>query len=288
MKKTTQIKLTTKILFALLISCFVFEADAQIVQTSSVSEIKTYVTKFSNEDTLVLFDMDYVLLAPKDSVLRYAGEKDNYRAKHFKSLIKDLQGKEITLDSTKIPMSEYLISQLLSSCEVELVSPEMPSFLNSLDSQKMTVIGFTANSAGKYGIIQNEAELHLSRLKSLGYNFKNNDDLLKGDYPDCISRVVFTNKTDKGEALLNFLKQLNKKYKNIILIDDRLKNLNSVQNALKGQQINYLAIHYTELEDKNELLNQDIADKQFQILRQEHRWISDDDVRELINNVSSM
>ena len=107
MQKVIQIKLTTKILFTLLISCFVFEANAQIVRTSSVSEINTYVTKFSNEDTLVLFDMDYVLLAPKDSVLRHAGEKDNYRAKHFKALIKDFQGKEITIGSTKTPMSEY-------------------------------------------------------------------------------------------------------------------------------------------------------------------------------------
>lgn len=69
-------------------------------------------------------------------------------------------------------MEEYLTSQILSSSKVELVSSDMPSFVNELDSQKMTIVGFTANSSGKYGIVQNEAQLHLSRLKSLGYHLK--------------------------------------------------------------------------------------------------------------------
>jgi phosphoglycolate phosphatase-like HAD superfamily hydrolase len=271
-----------KILFALLINLFIFEANAQIIQASSVSEIKAQISKFNNADTLVLFDVDYVLLAPKDSILRYAGETDRYRAKYFKALTKDFQEQEITLDSNKIPMPEYLISQILSSCKIELVSPEMPRFVNSLDSQNITAIGFTANSTGKYGVVKNEAKLHLSRLKSLGYHFTHNDDLLKEDFPEYISGVVFTNKKDKGKILIKFLKQLNRQYKNIVFIDDRLKNLNSVQNALKDQQINYLAIQYTELKDKNELLNRDIADKQFQILRQQHKWISDDEACELI------
>ena len=193
-----------KILFVLLINLFIFEANAQIIQASSVSEIKTQISKFNNEDTLVLFDVDYVLLAPKDSILRYAGETDRYRAKYFKALTKDFQGQKITLNSNKIPMPEYLISQILSSCKVELVLPEMPSFVNSLNSQKMTVIGFTANSTGKYGIVENEAKLHLSRLKSLGYHFTHNNNLFKENFPEYVSGIVFTDKKDKGKILKTF------------------------------------------------------------------------------------
>ncbi|WP_417904854.1 DUF2608 domain-containing protein [Candidatus Tisiphia endosymbiont of Micropterix aruncella] len=280
-----QIKLGIKIGFMVFMGFFAFEANAQIVQASSVNEIKTYTSQFDGENTLVLFDLDYVLFVPRDSVLRYAGEKDNYRSKHLKAIFKDFQGKEIVLNGCKVPMEEYLTSQILSSSKVELVSSDMPSFVNELDSQKMTIVGFTANSSGKYGIVQNEAQLHLSRLKSLGYHFKDNDDLLKGYFPECISRVIFTNKTDKGKVLLGFLEQLNKNYKNIVLVDDRLKNLISVQNVLKDKdpQINYLGIHYTELKDKNEVLNQDIADKQFQVLSQEHIWLSDDEAQARLN-----
>ena len=136
------------------------------------------------------------------------------------------------------------------------------------------------NGRSRYGIVQNESELHASRLKSLGYNFiKDNSDLFKTNFPECISHIIYTNKEDKGAVILRFLKHLNKNYNNIILIDDRLKNLISVQNALKSYEINYLGINYTELEDKNELLNRDIADKQFQILREEHIWLGDDEVK---------
>jgi len=279
-------KLSIKIGLMLLIGLSAFEASAEIVQASSVNDIKTYTSQFESKDTLVLFDLDYVLFVPRDRVLRYAGEENNYRSKHFKAIFKDFQGKEIPLGKDKVPMAEYLISQILSSSSLELVSTDMPSFVNELDFQKITIVGFTANGSGKYGIVQNEAELHLSRLKSLGYHFiKDNGDLLKGSFPECISRVIFTNKTDKGKVILGFLEQLNKGRKNIIFVDDRLKNLISVQNTLKDHQINYLGIHYTELEDKNEVLNQDIADKQFQVLYQEHIWLSDDEAKARLNGL---
>ncbi|MDG1436829.1 MAG: DUF2608 domain-containing protein [Rickettsiaceae bacterium] len=259
-------------------------ANADIIQASSVNEIRKHTTQYSNEDTLILLDIDYVLLAPRDRILRPAGEKNNYRSKFFKSLFIDFKDKYITLDKAKVPMSEYLISQILYSTKVELVYPDMPSLINDLNSQKTTIVGFTANSSGKYGIVQNEAKLHSARLKSLGYNFiKDNGDLFKENVPECISRILFTNKKDKGSVIVDFLKQLNKNYKNIVFVDDRIKNLISVQNALQGYDINYLGIHYTELKDKNEILHQDIADKQFQVLRQEHIWLSDDEARARLN-----
>lgn len=278
-----EIKLSIKIGLMVLIGLSAFEASAEIVQASSVNDIKTYTSQFESKDTLVLFDLDYVLFVPRDRVLRYAGEENNYRSKHFKAIFKDFQGKEIPLGKDKVPMAEYLISQILSSSKVELVSLDMPNFVNELDSKKMAIVGFTANSSGKYGIVQNEAELHLSRLNSLGYHFKDNGDLLKGEFPECISRVIFANKADKGKVLLGFLKQLNKNYKNIIFVDDRLKNLTSVQNIVKDHEINYLGVHYTELKDKNEVLNQDIADKQFQVLSQEYIWLSDDEAQARLN-----
>ncbi|NDA90141.1 MAG: DUF2608 domain-containing protein [Alphaproteobacteria bacterium] len=242
-----EIKLSIKIGLMVLIGLSAFEASAEIVQASSVNDIKTYTSQ------------------------------------HFQAILKNFQGKEIALVKDKeVPMAEYLISQILFTSKFELVSPDMPNFINELD-KKMTVVGFTANSSGKYGIVQNEAELHLSRLNSLGYHFKDNGDLLKGEFPECISRVIFANKADKGKVLLGFLKQLNKNYKNIIFVDDRLKNLTSVQNIVKDHEINYLGVHYTELKDKNEVLNQDIADKQFQVLSQEYIWLSDDEAQARLN-----
>ena len=38
-----------------------------------------------------------------------------------------------------------------------------------------------------------------------------------------------------------------------------------------------------ELKDKNEVLNQDIADKQFEVLARKHIWLSDEEVEAMLN-----
>jgi FMN phosphatase YigB (HAD superfamily) len=283
---SVQTKKIIMIIFMIFITFFISNSNAQIVKVSRVSEIAKYTSQLYGKNTLVLFDVDYVLLVPKDKVLRPAGEENNYRSKSFKAINKNFHEKNIIYGKNKIAMDEYLISQILYSTKVELVSLDMPVFFEELESQKMTIVGLTSNSSGRYGVVQNEAELHLSRLKTLGYNFKNNNDLLKVDLPECVSGVIFTNKKDKGKVLLNFLKQLNKNYKNIVFVDDRMKNLISVQNALKNHRINYIGINYTELKDRNEVIDQDIANKQFEVLSQEHIWLSDTEAQDRLNNIS--
>ena len=56
------------------IGLFAFKVNVQIVQAPSVNEVKTHTSQFDGKDTIVLFDLDYVLFAPRDRVLRYAGE----------------------------------------------------------------------------------------------------------------------------------------------------------------------------------------------------------------------
>ena len=73
-----KIKLSTKTGFMVFIGLFAFKVNVQIVQAPSVNEIKTYISQFDGTDTLVLFDLDYVLITPQDRVLRYAGEENNY------------------------------------------------------------------------------------------------------------------------------------------------------------------------------------------------------------------
>ncbi len=48
-----------------------------------------------------------------------------------------------------------------------------------------------------------------------------------------------------------------------------------------------MGIHYTELKNKNEVLNQDIADKQFEVLALKHTWLSDEEVEAMLNIKSS-
>ena len=83
-----EIKLSIKIGLMVLIGLSAFEASAEIVQASSVNDIKAYTSQFESKDTLVLFDLDYVLFAPRDRVLRYTGEENNYRSTTSKLYLK--------------------------------------------------------------------------------------------------------------------------------------------------------------------------------------------------------
>jgi len=66
-----EIKLSIKIGLMVLIGLSAFEASAEIVQASSVNDIKTYTSQFDGKDTIVLFDLDYVLITPQYQSLRF-------------------------------------------------------------------------------------------------------------------------------------------------------------------------------------------------------------------------
>lgn len=53
------------------IGLFAFKVNAQIVQAPSVNDIKTYTSQFDGKDTIVLFDLDYVLITPQYQSLRF-------------------------------------------------------------------------------------------------------------------------------------------------------------------------------------------------------------------------
>lgn len=254
------------------------ESLADVKVARYADDIKEIMKPYKTEKILLLLDVDYVLYAPRDRVLRYAGEAGRYRADWFERLAKDFKDQTITLEGIEVPYASFLISTILFNGDIELVSPDMLDIINTISAQpNITALGFTANEPGRLGIVASQAELLVSRLRQLGYEFVgDHNHLFLEPMPECISSVVFTGKQPKSIAMVELLKHLSQPYQMVILIDDRMKNIQSVQAALENTSVNFLGIHYTELQDRNEPLSKSIAEKQFEVLYKDHMWLSDE------------
>lgn len=53
---------------------------------------------------------------------------------------------------------------------------------------------------------------------------------------------------DKGKALLQLWEKLGISYDHVILIDDKMKNITNMQNALKEANVDYYGFHYTRID----------------------------------------
>ena len=264
-------------------------ANAKIVQASSCAQIKAHIQEPTTTPTLLLLDIDYVLLAPQDKILRYAGETSHLRGQYFQALRQDFKGQKIRLtDGTQAPLSSYLLSIILANSSTELVAKDMPEWINKIrHNPQMTVLGFTANQPHRLGIIPNKANFFIQKLHELGYQFMQpHHDIFKTPMPDCEKSIVFTGQKGKGNVMVTLLQHLKKKPQHIILIDDRLENLIDVEQAIQPYGIAFTGIHYDELFKKQENINHQIVHHQFKTLRERHLWLSDEEAQTEIQAIS--
>lgn len=88
--------------------------------------------------------------------------------------------------------------------------------------------------------------------------------------------VIFAAKKPKGKVLSKFLKLSKLKPRKIIFVDNQLKNVLSVEAHCKELGIDYTGIHFTKTYNKPaNPLDKKIAEKKFEILLAENRWIDD-------------
>lgn len=100
-------------------------------------------------DTLVVFDIDDVLITYNDMVLRPCG------ASFRPSSWKDIDPKEIP----------YLWSIMLNEGQVILVDPCIPQLINKLESKGVKTIALIAARTGKFEVIENAEDWRLKILK---------------------------------------------------------------------------------------------------------------------------
>ena len=102
----------------------------------------------------------------------------------------------------------------------------------------------------------------------------------------CIKKVycLLIRQEKKGAVVDAFLTSVKIMPKRIVFIDDKSKNLESVAEFAKQNNIEFIGIEYTKALEEKEALNKNIAQLQFEVLEKEKKWISDTEADKLLTH----
>ena len=142
----------------------------------------------------------------------------------------------------------------------------------------------TGMNTGPYGSLPSLEEWRYSHLKSLGFqgsygdlifslpNFKRNPVFYKG--------VLATDLESKGPVLGAFLDQVGLKPHKIVMFDDHLSDLQSVQKECEKRGIAFQGYQYQRAHSKP--WDEALIQFQAEYLIKHKRWLNDEEVRHLM------
>ncbi len=244
---------------------------SSIVSIQSFKDIYLEV----DQDTLVVFDVDEVLITCKDMILRPCGS-------HFcPTSWKNIDQKEYI----------FLISIMFNESQPMLVEPSAPWFIKKLQAKGAKTMALTAARTGKFGVIENAEDWRLKILKQFDVDFSHAfpespliyfDQVTKeSDYLLFKKGILFLGdeKNTKGDLLIQFLEKMQYKPKKVIFFDDKMSHLISVETALNETEISFQGYQYKGAEQLPQEFDEQIAEMQFEYLRKNRKWISDSELK---------
>jgi hypothetical protein len=251
-------------------------AQAEVIQTSSLIPIETAVNN-SNEHTLLIFDVQEVLMVAQDQVLTPAHKVERKKIKQ--QLLSHLPTQD----------TETIESIILMDYKPVLVDPDIVNLIALAKSKQIKTLALTSGYTGKFGKIDNRENLRIEKLKALGIDFSSSfpqiptlsflhlQDLHHTKYTPMFKQgIIFTCRLPKGEVLEAFLIHVKSPVKKIIFVDNRLKNIMSVESFCKSNGIEFQGFVYEAVKKRPKSpLDQQLAIYQFNTLVKQHHWFSE-------------
>jgi hypothetical protein len=257
-------------------------AFAQITKISEMNLLEEILSE-ADSNTLVIFDVDHVLIMPTDE---YSLNRNPFRKQLWVEMSKKLPKEKFT----------FFKSIAISSAKWQLVDPCIINIIAALNEKHIPTIALTSLSTGKVGVIDKMEDLRIKELNSVGLSFKHSTPLKEELYADALEEehgipllkdgIILTAEVDKA-VVLEYILRMGKYFpKSIIFIDDQLKNLESLDRLCDKLKIKFHGVHYTAVS----LMPPPVIDEalelaRFKILEEEHVWISYND---LINRCREM
>lgn len=272
-------KIILKLLFFLFFFIFSFSSiQGVIFEVKDLSLFKEKIEDLDN-NSFVLFDIDYTILTPKDASLKPCGK--HLRRKYLHGL--------------NLRLREYLQSIIALDGEEELMDNEFPSLTSQLQLQNIPVIGFTALETGKYGKIANLEDWRLDQLKKFNIDFSSSLSNQKSiifnkcssyneHFPIFKNGVLFTNRLPKGDVLIVFLKKIKWNPNKILFVDDSLDQLKSVESVANSLGVEFIGFHYIAAKTNMADFDENLGEFQFRNLVKNRRWLPDNEAIKILAN----
>lgn len=241
-----------KIVCTIIMTLNIFVCHAhEIRQVNEMKELFD-VVKTADSKTLVIFDIDMVLVQPNNPAFQMANMK------RYSTVSKRIM-KEVPPDKQMI-----FLSLMTTSSSPVLIDEKTPQYLQQIIQRGIPVIALTANLTGPLRAIPNMEQWRVDSLRKLKIDFSQTapfasslvfDNLpsYRGNFSTYIDGILFVNGTtvSKGDAFLSFLEKSGFMPNRVIFIDDREENLKSVETALQkvDASIEYQGLHYLGAKD---------------------------------------
>ncbi len=229
---------------------FTVSLQATIVETHHIADILCYIDE---PNTLVIFDIDTTL-----AELEFDAGSDPWFYAMFK---RELHEGKTPEQLVRQLMPLWLSIQLVSWLKpVEKVAPFL---VKDLQRQGFKVLALTARSLPS-------VNRTIEQLNHIDIDFTisglaQEEISLELDYP-CKHKkgVVFVGLNHKGKVLLSLLDYVGFHPKRVVFIDDKMKNIKAVKEAVEARGIEFVGLRYGRLDEKIENFDLDKANEQLE------------------------
>ena len=224
----------------------------KIVETNKIEDIYTYLKPDDyNAKTLIIFDIDNTLLKTKSHL---GSDQWFYATVHYH------ENKGMSHQDAINATLPHLLQIMFHSWMLP-VEPATVKIVNNLQKRGTTVIALTARSLDlTYRTIE--------QLDHVGIHFIGKGPakcpIKYGSAQPAlyINGIIFCGNYDKGEVLAYWLTQINYHPRKVIFIDDKMKNIKSVEEALHKRGYPFVGIRYGYLDDFIKTINQEVIEKE--------------------------
>lgn len=249
-----------------LVSIGVVEPSSTMIEVQSAQAILQHVDQLSPQ-TLVLIDVDNTLITPVSKAFRVTP-----------NLIDDIKKKKNNTKNFVDLLSHWRLQR-----KTMLVDSDWPTVLSTLKKKHALVYGLTKMETGSFGVIPSMEQWRYAELKSLNLEFSDNQALQK--HSDQIAQgspnspvfyrgILMTGSASKSEVLKLF--QPFFAMDQILMIDDRLDQLEEVRTFCKIQSIPFLGIFFQGMTHFREQANPVVVAFQRDYLIKHGQWLEDE------------
>lgn len=204
---------------------------AEVVSVKTELDVKKILDK-TTKKTLILFDIDYLLLHPEKEFLQMGA------LKHHNEVV------SWNLNRLSPSEQDVVVSAMLSLEPSLVLSPALIKKIQLMKKNKRTVIGISSELTGPVDLAEKKSVSmmaeKLQKLKKHGIYFSSSHEPIildtvtasKGAHPVFKNGVIFTNgeRTPRGDIIKNFLEKFKgvEKFDSILYIGDKQANCQEI------------------------------------------------------------
>ncbi len=270
---------------------FVVNASAIFASTVQISSLKEMdgELKKSDKKTLIVFDVDEVLITTEDHFIH------PYADKVFLPLLGQAMLNAVTPEEKR--EVEEKLSLSITQPKRPLIEESSPKFIKKLQKKGFKVIALTSCPTGKFGHVPKFEHWRIEHLKELDISFASSFPKMgRHDFTEIAvsgkpapvyeEGILFSPGYEKGKVLKAFFEKSNFYPSKVIFIDDRSENLDSVEAEMKALNIEFKGYHYTGAERFFKELDEALLNHQFDHLMRNGEWLTDTEVQERLLKVN--